>query len=211
MTDKRIRILIVDDHPLLRRGLTATLGPESDMEVVGAAGSGVQALELFRELLPDVTVMDVTLTSDMSGIETTRAIRQEFPDARIIMLSVHKSPEDIYRALSAGAAAYLFKDTLGDDLVSTIREVYDGAKPMQPEIARKLTEHMFQAHLTARELEVLQLITEGCRNKEIAQRLKITENTAQGHVKNILAKLGVNDRAGAISVAIRRGILHVGD
>lgn len=211
MIDKRIRILIVDDHPLLRRGLTATLTAESDMEVVGSAGSGVPALELFRELLPDVTIMDVGLTREMSGTEAARAIRQEFPEARIIMLSVHKSHEDIFKALSAGASAYLFKDTLGDELVRTIREVNGGAKPMQPEIAQKVTEHMFHSHLTPRELEVLRLIAEGCRNKEIAERLKISENTAQGHVKSILAKLGVNDRAGAITAAIRRGILHFPD
>ena len=209
MPDKRIRILIVDDHPVVLKGLTATLTPEPDMEVVGSAATGPNSVSLYRDLLPDVTIMDVTLTPEMTGTEATRAIRGEFPEARIIMLSAHKGEEDIYQALNAGAITYLLKETLGDDLVPMIREVYSGGKPIPPEVTRKLADRMFQSYLTEREVEVLQLIAKGLRNKEIAEQLAITKNTAQGHVKNILAKLKVNDRSGAIAVAIRRGIIHI--
>lgn len=209
MTDNRIRILIVDDHPMVLRGLAATLEPEPDMDVVAAAATGPDAVRLHRQLLPHVTIMDIGLTPEMTGTQATRAIRQEFPDARIIMLSVHKGDEDIYQALNAGAITYLLKETLGDDLVPVIRKVHAGGRPIPPNVARKLTDHMFQSHLTVREVEVLRLIAEGLRNKEIAERLTISENTTQGHVKNILAKLKVNDRAGAITAALRRGIIHL--
>ena len=211
MTGGRIRILIADDHTVVRKGLAATLAPEGDMEVVGSAATGPEALSLFRELRPDVTIMDVTMTAEMTGTEATRAIRQEFPEARIIMLSVHRGEEDIYQALNAGATTYLLKDQLGDDLVPLIREVFAGGRPMPSEVAARLTERIFQSHLTGREVEVLKLLAEGLRNKEIAQKLGISENTVQGHVKNILAKLKVNDRAGAIRAGIRRGILHIAE
>ncbi len=190
-------------------GLAATLGPEPDVEVVASATTGQQAVRLYRDLRPDVTLMDVRLAQDMTGTEATRVIRREFPDARIIMLSAYKGDEDIYQALSAGAITYLLKEALGDDLVPIIREVHAGGRPIPPDVARRLTDHMFQSHLTPREVEVLRLVSEGLRNKEIAERLGISENTTQGHLKSILAKLKVNDRAGAVSAALRRGIIHI--
>jgi DNA-binding NarL/FixJ family response regulator len=205
----QIRILIVDDHPIVRKGLAATIEPEPDMEVVGSAGTGKQACELFREKLPDVTLMDLTLTPEMSGIQAIQAIRREFPDARIIVLSAYKGDEDIYRALHAGAATYLLKESLGDDLIPIIREVHAGGGPIPSQVGRKLADRVKQPALTARELEVLQLIATGMRNKEIAGALNISEETTQGHVKNILAKLNVHDRTEAVTLAIRRGIIHI--
>ena len=209
MSDKHIRVLLVDDHPMVLRGLAATLAPEPDVEVVASAATGAQAVRLYRDLQPDVTIMDVSLTREMTGTEATRAIRAEFPGARIIMLSVHKGDQDIYEAINAGAVTYLLKETLGDDLVPMIREVHSGGRPIPPDVAQKLTNHMFQSHLTAREVEVLRLVAEGLRNKEIAERLGISANTTQGHLKSILAKLKVNDRAGAVTAALRRGIFHI--
>ena len=205
----RIRILIVDDHPIVRKGLAATIEPELDMEVVGSAGTGKQAFELFREKVPDVTLMDLTLTPEMSGIQAIQAIRRESPDARIIVLSAYKGDEDIYRALHAGAATYLLKESLGDDLIPIIREVHAGGGPIPSQVGRKLADRVKQLALTARELEVLQLIATGMRNKEIAGALNISEETTQGHVKNVFAKLNVHDRTEAVTLAIRRGIIHI--
>ena len=205
----RIRILIVDDHPIVRKGLAATIEPEADMEVVGSAGAGKLACELFREKVPDVTIMDLTLTPEMSGIQAIQAIRGEFPDARIIVLSAYKGDEDIYRALQAGAATYLLKESLGDDLIPIIREVHAGGGPIPSQVGRKLADRVKQLALTARELEVLQLVATGMRNKEIAGALNISEETTQGHVKNVFAKLNVHDRTEAVTVAIRRGIIHI--
>lgn len=204
-----IRILVVDDHPMLRKGLTATIEPEPDMEVVAAAASGKEAVELFREKKPDVTIMDLMLTPDMTGIQAMQAIRREFPEARIIALSAYKGDEDIHRALRAGAATYLLKETLGKDLIPIIREVHSGGGPIPPHVARKLADRLTQPELTTRELAVLQLMAQGLRNKEIAGRLHITEQTTQGHVKSILGKLRVHDRTEAVTVAIRRGIIHI--
>jgi DNA-binding NarL/FixJ family response regulator len=209
MTEKRIRILIVDDHPMVLKGLAATLAQEPDMEVVASVATGPQAVSFYRNLLPDITIMDITLTPEMTGTEATRAIRRDFPEARIVMLSAHKGTEDIYQALNAGAITYLLKETLGDDLVPLIREVHGGGRPIPADVARKLTDRMFQSPLTVRETEVVRLIAAGLRNKEIAERMGVTENTAQGHVKSILAKLKVSDRSGAITEAIRRGVLHI--
>ena len=210
MTDHpRIRILIVDDHPIVRKGLAATIEPEPDMEVAGSAGTGKQACELFREKVPDVTIMDLTLTPEMSGIQAIQAIRREFPNARIIVLSAHKGDEDIYRALQAGAATYLLKESLGDDLIPIIREVHAGGGPIPSQVGRKLADRVKQLTLTVREMEVLQLIATGMRNKEIGGALNISEETIQGHVKNILAKLHVHDRTEAVTLAIRRGIIHI--
>jgi two-component system NarL family response regulator len=205
----RIRILIVDDHPIVRKGLAATIEPEPDMEVVASAGAGKQACELFREKVPDVTIMDLTLTPEMSGIQAIQAIRREFPDARIIVLSAYKGDEDIYRALQAGAVTYLLKESLGDDLIPIIREVHAGGGPIPSQVGRKLADRVRKPALTPRELEVLQLIAKGMRNKEIAGALHISEETTQGHVKNILAKLDVHDRTEALTLAIRRGIIHI--
>ena len=209
MDQPRIRILTVDDHPIMRKGLAATLGPEPDMEVVASAATGKQAVDLFREKRPDVTIMDVTLTPDMTGIQAIQAIRREFPHARIIVLSAYKRDEDIYRALQAGAATYLLKENLGDDLVPIIREVHAGGGPIPSQVGRKLVDRLRQQALTGRELEVLQLIADGRRNKEIASILRISEETIQGHIKNILAKLEVHDRTEAVTLGIRRGIIHI--
>jgi len=179
------------------------------MEVVGSAGTGKLACELFREKMPDVTIMDLTLTPEMSGIQAIQAIRGEFPDARIIVLSAYKGDEDIYRSLQAGAATYLLKESLGDDLIPIIREVHAGGGPIPPQVGRKLADRVKQLTLTPREMEVLQLIATGMRNKEIAAALNISDETTQGHVKNIFSKLNVHDRTEAVTVAIRRGIIHI--
>lgn len=194
---------------MILKGLAATLDPEPDMEVVGCAATGADAVRRFRETKPDVTLMDVTLGPDMNGIEATRAIRQEFPDARIIMLTVHKDEEHIYRALQAGAATYLLKESLGDFLVGTIRQVYAGGGPIPPDIGRRFADRVGRQALTFRELEVLRLIAEGLRNKEIAARLDVTEQTAMSHIKNIFVKLQVSDRTKAVTVALQRGILEM--
>ena len=205
----RIRILIVDDHSMVLKGLAATIEPEPDMEIVGAAATGQEAVDLFRHQRPDVTIMDRRLTASMSGIQAIRTIRREFPAARIIVLSAYKGDEDIYRALQAGAVTYLLKETLGKELVTIIRDVHAGGGPIPAEVARKLADRLTQPLLTLREFAVLRLIAAGLRNKEIAAQLGITEQTTQGHVKNILMKLQVRDRTEAVTVAIRRGIIHV--
>ncbi len=204
-----IRVLVVDDHAIVRTGLAAVIETEPDMAVVGQAATGKQAVSLFKEMKPDVTIMDLTLTPDMTGIQAIQVIRSEFPDARIIVLSAYKGDEDIYRALQAGAATYLLKESLGEDLIGIIREVHAGGGPIPPEVGRKLADRVTQRILTARESEVLRLVAKGMRNKEIAAHLRISDETAQGHVKSILAKLRVQDRTEAVTVAIRRGIIHI--
>ena len=209
MDQPRIRILIVDDHPIMRKGLAATLGPEPDLEVVALAASGKEAVDLFREKKPDITIMDLTLTPDMTGIQAIQAIRREFPEARIVVLSAYKRDEDIYQALQAGAATYLLKESLGDDLVPIVREVHAGGGPIPSQVGRKLADRLKQQVLSAREVEVLQLVAEGRRNKEIAAILRISERTIQGHFKNIMAKLDVHDRTEALTIAIRRGLVQL--
>jgi two-component system NarL family response regulator len=203
-----IRVLVVDDHPMVRAGLTATIEPESDMTVVGSASTGREGLELYRQHQPDVMLIDLKMP-EMGGVEAIRTIRAEFPSAKIIVVSTYQGDEDIYRALEAGAVTYLLKDTLAEKMIGMIREVANGGRPIPPEVAERLTGRMFQPALTNRETEVLQLIARGMRNKEIAAELKISDETAQGHVKNILAKLSVHDRTEAVAVAIRRGIVHL--
>jgi two-component system NarL family response regulator len=204
-----IRILIVDDHAIVRKGLAAVIEPEPDMAVVGQAATGQQAVNLFKEMNPDVTIMDLTLTPDMTGIKAIQVIRNEFPDARIIVLSAYKGDEDIYQALQAGAATYLLKESLGEDLIPIIREVHAGGGPIPAQVGRKLADRVTHRILTSRDLEVLNLVAKGMRNKEIAAHLSISNETAQGHVKSILAKLHVQDRTEAVTVAIRRGIIHI--
>jgi two-component system NarL family response regulator len=203
-----IRVLVVDDHPMIRAGLTATIEPEADMTVVGSASTGREGLELYRQHQPDVMLIDLKMP-EMGGVEAIRTIRAEFPSAKIIVVSTYQGDEDIYRALEAGAVTYLLKDTLADKMIGVIREVANGGRPIPPEVAERLTGRMFQPALTNRETEVLQLIARGMRNKEIAAELNISDETAQGHVKNILAKLSVHDRTEAVAVAIRRGIVHL--
>jgi DNA-binding NarL/FixJ family response regulator len=205
----RIGVLIVDDHPMVRTGLAATIEPEQDMQVVALAATGEQAVELFRQCRPDITLMDLGLRGKISGIDAIQHIRRDFPQARIIVLSALTGEEHIYQALHSGAATFLFKDALGDELVKTIREVYQGGRPLSPEVARKLADRVTHATLTPRELEVLKLVANGSTNKEVAQALGISMETAQGHVKNILAKLQVDDRTRAVTLAVERGILDL--
>jgi DNA-binding NarL/FixJ family response regulator len=206
--EQRIRILVVDDHALLRAGLGASIGAESDMEIVAAACNGQEALELFRQHRPDITLMDLKMPV-MAGVEAIRAIRGQFSSAKVIVLSTYEGDEDIYRALEAGAATYLLKDTLAVDLVRVIREVFAGGRPIPAPVAQRLADRMLQPDLTAREMDVLRLIAKGMRNKEIAARLGIGEETTQGHVKNILLKFRLHDRTEAVAVAVRRGIVHL--
>jgi DNA-binding NarL/FixJ family response regulator len=209
MNKRRVRVLIVDDHPMVRAGLAATIQPEPDMEIVGSAGNGPDAIKMFREMSPDITIMDLSLSPEMTGVQAIRTIRQEFPTARIIVLSAYKGDEDIYRALQAGAVTYLLKETLGEDLISIIREVDAGGGPIPPFVARKLADRLTQASLTPREVEVLKLMAAGKRNKEIGGVLGISETTIQGHVKSILAKLNVHDRTEAVTQAIRKAIIRL--
>jgi DNA-binding NarL/FixJ family response regulator len=198
---------VIDDHPMIRAGLAATFEPEPDMTVVAFASNGREGLVQFRRHLPDITLMDLKMP-DMCGVDAIKGIRAEFPSAKIIVLSTYQGDEDIYRAMEAGAITYLLKDMIADKMMSVIREVAGGGRPILPEVAQRLTDRMFKASLTARELEVLQLVAEGRRNKEIAGELSISEETVQGHMKNILAKLDVHDRTEAVAVAVRRGIVH---
>lgn len=208
MEKRHIRILIVDDHAILRAGLTASLCGEPDMEIVAAASNGKEGVDLFGRHQPDITLMDLKMPV-MGGVEAIKAIRANFPAAKVVVLSTYEGDDDIYRALQAGAASYLLKDTLAEDLVRVIREVFAGERPLPAPVAQRLADRMLQPDLTARELDVLRLIARGMRNKEIAAQLGIGEQTAQGHVKSILSKLGLHDRTEAMSVAIRRGIVHI--
>jgi DNA-binding NarL/FixJ family response regulator len=208
LQNKPIRILVIDDHPMIRAGVTATIGPEPDMTVVALASTGKEGVEQYRLHQPDVTLMDLKMPV-MGGVEAIRVIRTEFPSAKIIVVSTYEGDEDIYRALEAGAITYLLKDMLAEKMVQMIREVAEGGRPIPPDVAQRLTGRMFQAVLTNREVEVLRLVARGMRNKEIAAELNISDETVQGHVKNILAKLAVHDRTEAVAVAIRRGIVHI--
>ncbi len=203
-----IRVLIIDDHPMVRAGLSATLEPEPDMTVVASAENGREAVGLYRQHQPDVTLMDLKMPV-LGGVDTIRAIRAEYPSAKIVVLSTYEGEEDIFRAMEAGAITYLLKNMPSDKMVEVIRTVAAGGRPVLPEVGEKLADRMFQAGLSQREIEVLNLLALGMRNKEIAAELHISEETAQGHVKNILAKLSVHDRTAAVAVAVRRGILHL--
>lgn len=204
-----IRILIVDDHPLYRKGLIAAITPEPDMEVIASVDCGPDAVRSFQETKPDVTLMDLTLRGKMDGIDTIQAIRREFPDARIITLTAREGDENVYRAMHAGARTFLLKHAVGDDLIPVIRAVHNGERPIPATTAGQLADRMNQPELTRREIEVLELMYRGMRNKEIAAQLGITDATTQGHVKSILAKLGVHDRTEAVTVALRRGIIQL--
>ena len=203
-----IRILIVDDHPVVREGLAAMVNRQSDMLVAAEAGDGRKAVDLFREHSPDVTLMDLRLPV-MSGVDAITAIRKESPSARIIVLTTYDGDEDIYRALQAGAQGYLLKDMFREELVEAIRAVHSGLRRIPTSVAAKLADRMGGSQLTARELEVLKLMARGKSNREVASELAITEGTVKGHVNNILSKLGVGDRTQAVTSALQRGIVHL--
>jgi DNA-binding NarL/FixJ family response regulator len=203
-----IRVLTVDDHVLLREGIAKLIGNQSDMEMVAEASNGREAVEMFRKHQPDVTLMDLQMP-EMGGIDAISAIRAEFPEARIIVLTTYVGDVQVVRAIKAGAQAYLLKGPLRKELIETIRAVYAGQKRMSQEAASEIAEHAADDRLTAREIEVLGLIAGGNANKEIAARLTITEETAKGYVKNILTKLGANDRTHAVTIGLKRGIIDL--
>jgi DNA-binding NarL/FixJ family response regulator len=203
-----IRVLAVDDHALLRDGIAALIGNQSDMELVGEASNGREAIEFFRQHRPDVTLMDLQMP-EMGGIDALSAIRGEFPEARIIVLTTYAGDVQIFRALKAGARAFLLKGLLRKELLETIRAVHAGQKCLPPEIAAEVAEHATDDALTPREIDVLRLIAAGNANKEIAARLSLTEETVKGHVKNILAKLDANDRTHAVTIGLKRGMIEI--
>jgi DNA-binding NarL/FixJ family response regulator len=203
-----IRVLCVDDHRLMREGIAVVIGRNADMEVVASAANGAQAVDLFKVYRPDVTLMDLQLPI-LSGLDTISAIRDIDPAARIIVLTMYQGDEDIHRALDAGAATYLLKDAIVDDLSRMVREVHAGGRPIPPDVAAILAARNAKASLSPREVGVLALIADGCRNKEIAAALQISNETVKVHVKSILTKLNVSDRTAAVTVAVRRGIIHV--
>ena len=208
MTDPPIRVLCVDDHRIVREGIGLIIARQPDMEVVGSAATGEEAVALFKRERPDVTLMDLQL-STMSGLEAIQAIRREDADARIIVLTMYQGDEDIHRALTAGATTYLLKDTLSDDLIRFVREVHAGRRPIRADVKARLDERATQPTLTPREVQVMELVSDGRRNKEIAVLLGISEETVQVHLKNIFAKLKVGERTAAVNIAIRRGIVHI--
>jgi DNA-binding NarL/FixJ family response regulator len=205
---EKLTIMLVDDHYLVRVGLTSVIALEADMTVCAEASTGEQAVGLFRARRPHVTLMDLRLPG-MSGLKTTQAIRAEFPDARIIVLSTYVSDEEIYAALQAGAMAYLVKSVGREELTQAIRKAAAGRRHIPAEVATRLADRMSRAHLSTRELDVLRLLVGGKRNREIASALDITEGTVKLHVSSILGKLGVVDRTEAVTVALQRGIVQL--
>jgi len=203
-----IRVLSVDDHALLREGIAALVGNQLDMELVAEACDGREAVEMFRKHRPDITLMDLQMP-EMSGIDAMSAIRGEFPEARIIVLTTYTGDVQVMRALKAGARAYLLKGLLRKELIETVRAVHAGQKRMAPEIAAEVAEHAMDDNLTPREVEVLRIVAGGNANKEIAAQLSITEETVKGHVKSIFVKLGAKDRTHAVTIGLKRGIIHL--
>jgi DNA-binding NarL/FixJ family response regulator len=209
MHASRITVLCVDDHRIVREGIRLMIDAEPDMEVVAAVATGEEAVAYHAAHQPDITLMDLQLPG-MSGVQAIKTIRVTRPNARIIVLTMYKGDEDIHRALAAGASTYLLKDALADELPTIVRDVHKGARPLPADVAAKLEERAAHPTLTSREIEVMQLVAAGKRNKEIAAALSISNETVRVHVKNILAKLKVSDRTEAMSIAIRRGIIHIG-
>jgi DNA-binding NarL/FixJ family response regulator len=202
----RIKVLCVDDHPLVRDGIAFALQQHSDMELIGEANNGIDAVAAFRQFRPDVTLMDLRMPQ-MNGIDATTAIRDEFPNARIVILTTYSGDIQASRAIKVGAVGYLLKGMLRSELVNTIRRVHAGQRHIPPEIASEIAEHFVADALSEREIEVLRCVASGCANKMVAEKLFITEDTVKGHLKNIFAKLQANDRTHAVMIAIKRGFL----
>ncbi len=203
-----IRILAVDDHALVRRGIAALVNAECDMKLIAEATNGQDAIEKFRLHRPDVTLMDLQMPA-LNGIEAIIGIRSEFPNARIIVLTTYTGDVQVLRALKAGARGYILKGHVHRELLDTIRAVHAGQKRIPPEVAAELAEHAVEDDLTSREIDVLRRIADGNANKEIAAQLSIAEETVKSHVTNILAKLGANDRTHAVTIALKRGIIEL--
>jgi DNA-binding NarL/FixJ family response regulator len=208
MTPSQIRVFSVDDHPLLREGIAAIISNQADMILVGQAANGGESIQSFRELKPDVTLMDLRLP-DMSGIDALIAIRSESPEARVIMLTTFEGDVEIQRALAAGARGYVLKSMPPKDLVEVIRKVHEGKKQVPSELAAHLAEHMGEESLTPREIEVLRHMGGGNRNLDIAKQLFISEETVKVHIKHIMEKLNASDRTQAVAIAVRRGIIQL--
>ena len=205
---QRIRVLAVDDHPIFRQGITGLLADQPDLELIAEAVNGIEAIQQFRSHRPDITLMDLQMP-EMGGLDAIIAIRNEFPDAKIIVLTTYSGDVQVLRALKAGARAYLLKNTLHKNLLETIRTVQAGKKTLSPEASFELAEHSTDDALTPGEVEVLRLIASGNANKQIADILSITEETVKGRVKNILSKLSANDRTHAATIGLKRGIIEL--
>ncbi len=203
---RRIQVLVVDDHPLLREGLAAVMDGEEDIELVAQATNGQEAIELFRNHRPDVTLMDLQMP-DMNGINAISAIRSEFPNARIIVLTTYRGDVQALRALKAGASGYLLKNMMRKELLDTIRSVHAGRRRIPPEIAAELADHVTDDALSDREVEILRNVATGHSNKIIAAQINVSEATVKGHMKSILSKLGANDRTHAVTIAMKRGYI----
>jgi DNA-binding NarL/FixJ family response regulator len=208
MTTETIKVLAVDDHPLVRKGIASILANETDMHLVGEAGNGREAVDLFRQHHPDVVLMDLRMP-DMDGVQATQAIRKDYPEARIIALTSYDGDQDIYRALEAGVRGYMLKEMVHSDVLRAIRTVHSGKRLMPQEVAERLSEYFPQVALTPREVEVLGHVARGLANKEIADKLGTASGTIKMHIQNILEKLGAADRTHAVTIAIQRGILHL--
>ena len=204
----KIRILAVDDHPIFRQGITGLLADQPDLQLVAEAANGIEAIQQFRSHRPDITLMDLQMP-EMNGLDAMIAIRSEFPEAKIVVLTTYSGDVQVLRALKAGARAYLLKNALHKNLLETIRAVYGGKKALSPEASFELAEHSTDDALTAGEVEVLRLIASGNANKQIADILSITEETVKGRVKNILSKLSANDRTHAATIGLKRGIIDL--